>query len=205
MSQLPEKIVLSIKPSKYFSQGLSNCGLFSIKGILSAYGLDDKGDPRGYHSNIFSRITSITFGGNYYKDILSSYGVDSEMKFAENQTQEERVKILKELLLKGKPVIIRIGNGYFFSNKYNPIIGKLLPHVITLWGYDDTNKSFYVYDSGLPKKAWNKSIPIGNTTRTYNEIIRDWDFGKFQPWAWVVTGPHNFAYTEIKGVKNGRN
>lgn len=198
-----KKVVLTIKPNEYLSQGLSNCGLFSIKGILSAYGLDNKGDPREYHSNLFSRVTSITFGKNYYTDILSSYGVDSEMKFAENLTDEERLRTLKELLVKQKPAMIRIGNGYFFSNKYNPISGKLLPHVITLWGYDDNKKIFYVYDSGLPQKVWDKSIPIGNTTRTYNEILRDWNFGKLQPWAWVVTGPHNFAYTEIKGVKNG--
>lgn len=199
-----KKVVLSVKPDRYLSQGLSNCGLFSIKGILSAYGLDHKEDPREYHSNLFGRLTSITFGRNYYKDILESYGMDSEMRFAENLKDEARLDLLKELLSKDKPVMIRIGNGYFKSNKYNPILGKLIPHLITLWGYDDEKRIFYVYDSGLTPDLYDKNIPIGNTKRTYEEMLRDWNFGKIQPWAWVVTGPHNFAYTEIKGAKNGR-
>lgn len=201
----PKKFILSVKPDKYLSQGVSNCGLFSVKGILSAYGLDDKGDPREYHSNILSRFTSITWGMNYYNQILTSYGIDSKMDFAEKGSSEEKLCIVKELLSKNTPVMIRIGNGYFPSAKYSSFTAKFMPHWITLWGYDDEKEVFYVYDSGLQKKDWNKTLPIGNTTRSYKEIVKDWNFGKLQPWAWVVTGPHDFAYIAINGRKNGRN
>lgn len=199
-----ERVILSIKPDKYLSQGLSNCGLFSVKGILSSYGLDDKGDPREYHSNLLSRVTSITWGKNYFNNILASYGIDSEIGFAEDISTEEKLNLLKKILLKNTPVMIRIGNGYLSSGEYNRVMGKLMPHWVTLWGYDDEKRIFYLYDSGLPEKGWNKSLPIGNTTRTYDEILRDWNFGKIQPWAWVVTGPHNFAYIAIKGRNYGR-
>ncbi len=204
MNQLPRKVILSTKPNEYLSQGLSNCGLFSVKGILSAYGLDDKGDPREYHSNLLSRITSITWGRNYYNDILASYGVASKIDFAEDASSEDKLDLLKKLLIEKTPVMIRIGNGYLSSGKYSPFIGRVMPHWITLWGYDDESGVFYVYDSGLSEKEWNKSLPIGNTTRTYDEVLRDWNFGKVQPWAWTVTGPHNFAYIAIKGRGNGR-
>lgn len=204
MDQLPIKVILSSKPTKYLSQGLTNCGLFSIKGILSSYGLDDKGDPREYHSDLICRLTSITWGRNYYTNILALYGIDSEIGFAENISKDKKLNLIKELLAKNTPIMIRIGNGYFSSNKYNPILGRLMPHWITLWGYDDAKDIFYIYDSGLSEKNWDKSLPIGNTTRTYDEILRDWNFGKIQPWAWVVTGARNFAYIEIKGVKHAR-
>lgn len=205
MIQLPKKIILSSKPNQYLSQGLSNCGLFSVKGILSSYNLDDKGDPREYHSNPVSRLTSVTWGRNYYIDILTSYGIDSKMGFAEHISENKKLDLLKELLSNNTPVMIRIGNGYLSSGKYDQIMGKLMPHWITLWGYDDEKRIFYVYDSGLTEKVWNKSLPIGNTTRSYSEMLRDWSFGIVQPWAWVVTGPHNFAYIAIKGRKNDRN
>ncbi len=204
MNQLPKKVVLSSKPNNYLSQGLTNCGLFSIKGILSSYGLDDKGNPREYHSNLICRLTSVAWGTNYYNNILASYGLDSKIGFAEDASTEEKLNLLKKLLSKNTPVMIRIGNGYLSSGEYNRVIGKLMPHWVTLWGYDDESSFFYMYDSGLPEKEWNKSLLIGNTSRTYAEILRDWNFGKIQPWAWTVTGPHNFAYIAIKGVKNGK-
>jgi hypothetical protein len=197
-----KKVILSIRPDKYLSQGISNCGLFSIKGILSAYGLDEKADPREYHTNLICRLTSISWGENYYKNILASYSVDSDLGFAENISDEKKLDLLKKLLSNNTPVMIRIGNGYFTSDKYNSIVGRLLPHWITLWGFDDEPRVFYVYDSGSPRSRWAKSVPIGNTTRTFDEILRDWRFGKKQPWSWTVTGPHNFAYINIKGRKN---
>jgi len=91
--------------------------------------------------------------------------------------------------------MIRIGNGYLDCD-YNPIIGRIIPHWITLWGYDNTKNVFYVYDSGLPVRHWDKSLPIGNTARTYTEILRDWNFGRWQPWCWNNSFKNNL-YTAI--------
>jgi len=60
---------------------------------------------------------------------------------------------------------------------------------------------FYVYDSGLPQRFWNESQAVGNTARTFGEILRDWRFGLWQPWAWPVTGRDNFVYIEVKEKK----
>ena len=59
--------------------------------------------------------------------------------------------------------MIRIGNGYDSSGEYHKIPAKIIGHWITLWGYDDAHKSFYVYD---PYLAVNKyaTLPTGNTT-----------------------------------------
>lgn len=190
------KFILSIKPKEYLKQGLSHCGVYSIKAILSAYGKDDKKHPEEYHTNwIGKNLFSLATGEKYYDNILASYGIKSETKSAESLSDLERTELLRNLLSKNTPVMIRIGNGYL-TDKYNPVIGKLMPHWITLWGYDDHKGLFYVYDSGLPQEYWHKTIPIGNTIRTYDEILRDWNFGKWQPWCWN-TSSKNYLYVEI--------
>ena len=194
---LPKRFIVSKKPQQYLKQGLSHCGVYSVKAVLSAYGKDDKGHPKEYHTNwIGQNLFSLSTGQDYYDKILGFYGIRSKTQSAEDLSSEEKIELLKTLLSKDTPVMIRIGNGYL-GNGYNPIVGKLMPHWITLWAYDDSKRIFYVYDSGLPIKYWDKSLPVGNTTRTYNEVIRDWEFGRLQPWCWNTSFKNNL-YVEIK-------
>jgi len=75
-------------------------------------------------------------------------------------------------------------------------------HWITLWGYDKRKQFFYVYDSGLPKNYWNKKLPIGNTMRTYKEVLIDWNIGKWQFWC-RYSGIGSHSYISIKNkLKN---
>jgi hypothetical protein len=199
MRQLPTSFVLSRKPKEYLKQGISHCGTYSVKAILSAFGLDNRKHPKEYHTNwVGKHLFSMAVGPKYYDKIFQSYGVQSETKTAKNLPNEEKLNLLNELLSQDKPVMIRIGNGYL-TEKYNPILGRIVPHWITLWGYDDKRQLFYVYDSGLPKGAWSMNIPVGNTTRTYKEILRDWNFGQWQPWCWN-TSRENYLYVKIMNV-----
>lgn len=191
------KYVLSIKPKEYLVQGISHCGVYCVKAILSAYGKDDKTHPKDYHTNwIGKNLFSFSTGQDYYDKIFASYGIKSKTKSAENLNDQQKLNLLKSLLSKNTPVMIRIGNGYFRSNKYNPLLGSIVPHWITLWGYDDSKKIFYVYDSGLTENLYDKTVPVGNTKRTYGEILRDWNFGRFQPWCWNTSSRNNL-YVEI--------
>lgn len=172
-----------------------HCGVYSVKAILSAFGLDKNTHPKYYHPHWIGRLTGSTFGRQYYVNILKRYGVDAEIKSAEKISDDKRIALIKKLLNNNTPVMIRIGNGYM-SNQYNFIIGKLMPHWITLWGYDNDKQLFYVYDSGLPKKYWEE-LPTGNTTRSYENILRDWRFGKLQPWTWPFVGIATHLYIKI--------
>jgi len=196
MDKLPSKYVLTLKPKDYLKQGLSHCGVYSLKAILSAYGRDDKNHPKEYHTNWIGRnLFSFATGRRYYDNIFTSYGIKAKTQSAGHLSNEEELNLLKTLLSKNTPVMIRIGNGYL-TDSYNPILGRLIPHWITLWGYDDNKNLFYIYDSGLPIKHWSKNLPIGNTTRKYKEILRDWNFGKWQPWCWNSSFKNNL-YTAI--------
>lgn len=195
MNNLPSKYILSIKPKEYLVQGVSHCGAYSVKGILSAFGKDVQSDPEDYHPHFLGRLTGSTFGSDYWPKILRHYGVKAEFRSAKNLSTGQKIDLLNNLLSGDTPVMIRIGNGYFNSKKYNPIIGRLIGHWITLWGYDDNLKVFYVYDSGLPKNLYDL-VSIGNTKRTYDEILRDWNFGQWQFWSWYVS-PDPFGYIKI--------
>ncbi len=196
MSNLPSRYILTIKPKEYLKQGLSHCGVYSLKAILSAYGKDVKNHPKEYHTNWIGKyLLSFATGKSYYDKIFAFFGLKTETKSAEKLPNEKRSELLKTLLSKNTPVMIRIGNGYF-SDRYSPILGRVIPHWITLWGYDDKKRLFYVYDSGLPTKFWDKTLPAGNTIRTYREILRDWRFGRWQPWAWNNSVKNNL-YVEI--------
>lgn len=179
----PSEFILSKKPKEYLTQGLSHCGVYCVKAVLSAYDKDDREHPKKYHTNwIGKNLFSFATGKSYYDKILASYGIKSKTQSAERLSNQEKLELLKKLLSKNTPVMVRIGNGYL-NKGYNPIVGKLAPHWITLWGYDDSKKTFYVYDSALAIKYWDKTLSIGNTSRTYNEILRDWNFGRWQPWS----------------------
>lgn len=197
MKKLPSKFILSIRPKEYLKQGLSHCGAYSVKAILSAYGKDNKQHPKAYHPHWIGRVTGFTFGRTYWVNILRNYGIHAEVGRAKHLSDEKKLIFLKSLLATNNPVMIRIGNGYWRGNSFNLILSKVIPHFITLWGYDDRNKLFYVYDSGLSPEYYTNNIPIGNTIRTYSEILRDWAFGAFHPTLWLNGTIGNNLYIKV--------
>ncbi len=173
-NKLSPIFILKKHPKEYLKQGFSHCGAYSVKGILSAFGKDTKNHPKEYHKNWISWITGAGFTKSYYVDMLQSQGFQAIGKNAQHLSDENKLNLLKKLLSKNMPVMLLIGNGYTKNGKFNFLRAQIVSHWITLWGFDDKKKIFYVYDSAVPKKLYDKNIPIGNKKRTYLEILRDW-------------------------------
>lgn len=95
-NNIPKKFILSIKPKEYLVQGPSHCGVYSVKGILSAYGKDNKKHPKEYHSNWFRRETSLTWGKNYYADIFQKYGISAEENTAQKLPNNDKTNRISE-------------------------------------------------------------------------------------------------------------
>lgn len=167
-------MVVANSPSEYLVQGSSHCGAYSVKGILSAYGLDSKELPEEYHTNLVSRLTGVGFLKNYYVNVLKRHGLEAEGNNASGVSDKEKLELLKGLISRNTPVMIVIGNGYTREGKYHPWRAMVYGHWITLWGYNDKKKMFYVYDSYTSPQFYNKNIPIGNVERTYDQVLRDW-------------------------------
>ena len=72
--EIPSNFILSIKPKGYLTQGLSHCGAYSVKAILSAYRLDKITHPKDYHPVWIGKLTGLTLGKNYPADFFHSDG-----------------------------------------------------------------------------------------------------------------------------------
>lgn len=188
----PSQVVLRIHPKQYLKQGLNHCGVFAVKGILSALGIDDKLIPEEYHINRFGRLIGFASPQSLVK-IMHSYGVDAFVKDAGNMSNQEKLEVLTHQLRTGNPVMIRIGNGFNRSDgTWSRFRWFVIGHWITLWGYDDQRGIFYVYDPAVPDALDDKNIPIGNKKRAYQEIIRDWS------WSGLLTFTlPRFLYIEL--------
>ncbi len=163
------KVILKRKPREYLEQGLFYCGGYTIKGVLSAFGKDDGRKPEHY-THFYSTI-------NFILKKLKKYGLKAIRHNAKKLSDKERLEILKNNLRKNHLVILRIGNGYMQNGKFNYMRALLIGHWISVWGFDDKKRIFYLYDSATPIKSWKKNLPVGNVTRTYETVLRDWRFG----------------------------
>ena len=128
MRNLPNKLTLSIKPKEYLKQGPSHCGMYAIKGILSAYGLDRHKDPECYHPNFVGKITGTTLPWTF-PQVLNKHGLTAEIKLAQG-SKEDKINLLKTLLHKNCPIVLLIGNGYHQNGNYSLFRAKLILHWI---------------------------------------------------------------------------
>ena len=74
--------------------------------------------------------------------------------------------------------------------EYSALAGIIVGHWITVWGYDDVETVFYVYDPAVPLRLYDKDIPAGNKKRTYAEILRDIKSFGFLYW-------HQYVYIVV--------
>lgn len=164
-------------PKEYLEQGLNHCGAYSTKAVLSAFGKDTKKTPQEYYPSSWGKLTSLINSLKVWPKVLREYGVPARTGNVRDLSDKEKIKLLKTRLDKNKVMMLRIGNGYTKSGKYYPFIASFLGHWITLWGYNEKKRIFYVYDSWVPLKRHTKKVPVGNTTRNYKGILRDWSKG----------------------------
>lgn len=181
--------ILHIHPAEYLQQGSSHCGMYAVKGIVSAYGLDDGKRPEEYHLTLFGRVTGWAFPWTITRT-LAHYGLASHVAMAPYQSDEKRLNMLKTLLDEGKPVILLIGNGYIANGSFSMLKAKRYSHWVTLWGYSDDEKSFYVYDSWVSKGNYDR-MPIGNKKRSYADVLRDWGS------VLILFGPWKYLYITV--------
>jgi len=164
---MENKVILPIRPTEYLFNGPSDCGVYVAKGILSAYKRDIHEDPRDYHQSPLAKKFGWTLVGSLIA-ILKSFGIKAEKGFANGNT-EDKIELLKSFLRAGNPVILNIGSCYETKDRW---IAKIIPHWITVWGYDETD--FFVYDSSVPLDKRNLNLPIGNRKIEHQDLIWFW-------------------------------
>lgn len=171
---MTKEFTMPSAPKWYRKQGLSHCGLYSIEAILSASGLNNQNNkPNSFSQTLFQRILGIT-SISALEEILRVHGFETSSGTAINLSDQEKLVFLKKKLFEGKTIIICIGNGYMNArSSYCSLKACVASHWITLWGYNETRRVFYIYDSKMPRNI-NSNLPIGNTEVSYDDLLRDW-------------------------------
>ncbi len=169
--------VISRKPAAYLKQGPTGCGAYSVQGILSAYGKDDKKHPLAYAW--IAILPFITTWRRWVK-ILREHQLPARCDFMTALSPEDRLARLKALLRQDTPVMLLIGNGYRGCDTWSRWQWRIVSHWITLWGFSDEKQLFYIYDSMVPLHCYNKNLPCGNVARSYEQVLRDMEGGP--PW-----------------------
>lgn len=177
-SSLPTHFEVSRKPKEYLKQGRVHCGPYSAKAILSAYGLDVHDDPRDFHVSRRGRALGYATP-QMMVEILTQHGLPAERKAAKGLSDKENLDILRGEVAKDKPIALLVGNGHRKNGGYSEIGNNIALHWVTVWGYDDPNKTFFLYDSTIPLDRHDKNLPVGNVQRTYDEVLHDWKRGRW--------------------------
>jgi hypothetical protein len=174
--ELPPRHIIPNPPQEYLYQHGANCGPRAIKGILSSFGKDTKENPVDYNKFWLGK----KFGQmlpHQMVSILEENGLEVEVGDAGGLTTDAKLRLLKEKLYGDSPVVLLIGNGYDTKGRYWRSFGAITKHYVTVYGYDDTNKEFYVYDPCVKKELQDRDLPIGNIARSYDAVLRDWNYG----------------------------
>ena len=175
-TQIPPKYIVNRKPKEYLKQGKVHCGVYTAKAVLEAFGKGTYKNPVEYHVNFLNKITGCMFRNQDLVNVFNKYGLKTKFECAKNLEGEQKLQVLKKTLLNNKPIPVFISNGYKYTKneiEYSEFKSFLVGHIISVWGYNDKEKVFYIYDSAVPKSHYDK-IPIGNIKRTYKEFFRDW-------------------------------
>ena len=167
-------IVVNVKPKEYLQQGMRHCGGYTVKAILSAYNLDDGRHPRGYILPLIKRLRDFGLvSPEMVSKELEKYIYSAPIKQANKLSDGGKINQIKKEINKNHPVILLIGNGYSPQGKYSWLQQQFVRHWISVWGYDDKQNVFFIYDSFVDKQNYDK-VPIGNVKRTYKQVLRDW-------------------------------
>ena len=105
------------------------------------------------------------------KYVLNKYGMKSEYFYCRWEQDAPKIQLLKEKIKDG-PVILLISHAYSSLRDFSFRRAFTKQHYVSLRGYDDEKKVFFVYDSNVEKKSKDgKKLPAGNITISYNRLI----------------------------------
>lgn len=167
--RLNRNMIVRNAPVHYPHQEGLTCGETNIKGILDGYNIP-------YRPSKSPRLRIRLFGYSFVQDIselLEIHGLYAPVRHANHLPDQEKLAVIKRHIDNDEPVLLAIGNGYLQRGVYTPIARFFIGHFITIYGYSDEERFFYIYDPYL-KDAFPGEIQVGNDTRSFSELIRDW-------------------------------
>ena len=137
--------VVTALPRSYPRQVGLTCGKANVRSVVESFGVIFKPEdqPRRW-----VRMIGYSLIGDMLR-LVAANGIEVEAGSAAGLGEKGRVQLLKGHLDEGSPVILSIGNAYLRRGRYTAWSRWLLGHYLTVYGYDNDEEVFYVYDSYL--------------------------------------------------------
>lgn len=148
--------IISHRPTRYLTQPFYRyCGIFQIITILeSRFRIEKK--PHEIFTG-FSKLTWFCVPRQIVRK-FNELGLNAAFMKKHHLTTDS----IKSCLLNNKNVILLTGHGYSKTGKtFNAIKALFSQHYISIWGYDDARKWFFVYDSTI-KESTESGLPVWN-------------------------------------------
>ncbi len=156
-------------PSKDWRKG--TCGMYTLKAVIEWYNGSQINNRRYYANNLFAKKTGYMFP-SWLMKVLSQNGLPVKKIHCRWTRKEKKIEKLKELLHKG-PVVLLISHAYSSTRHFSFRRAFTLQHYISLRGYDDEKRIFYVYDSNVEKTHHKgDTLPVGNILLEYDRLLR---------------------------------
>lgn len=107
--------------------------------------------------------------------VLRKNGLEYESIRAKKMSSEVKLQFLKDHLKRG-PLILLIASGMTKKKHFSRIKALTHWHYITLWGYHEQEKVFYVYDSNTYLET-EQYLMKGTIKVPYDFILKVWSIG----------------------------
>ena len=158
------------------------CAHYSLKAVIE-WKKWNTHDIEHYSSGWRSRNTYL-MTPRWIIKVLKKNNMKYSILKAKKMDEHEKLSLLKDNLKKW-PIILLVANWQTKSNRFNLRRALVHWHYVTLWGYNDSQQIFYVYDSNTKRKTldtkmkWTLKIP-------YKYILKEW-------WIWATKLIYNYA------------
>lgn len=150
------------------------CANYSLKAVIE-WKNRTKRPIEEYAADWWSRATYL-MTPRWITKVLKKYKLKYSILKAKTLSDDERLFLLK-YNLKRWPIILLVANWQTKKKRFSRSRALVHRHYITLWGYDEKKKIFYVYDSNTKRKTetevmkWTLKVP-------YKYILKEW-------WIWA--------------------
>lgn len=159
------------------------CAQYSLKAVIE-WKNKIKKSIESYNQDRRSRTTYL-MTPRWITKVLKKHKLNYTILKPKNLKDNERLFLLKYNLKNG-PIILLVANWQTKKKRFSRWKALTHRHYITLRGYDDKAKCFYVYDSNTKRKTeqnlmkWTLKVP-------YKYILKEW-------WIWASKILyHNYA------------
>ncbi|MCF7834604.1 C39 family peptidase [Candidatus Gracilibacteria bacterium] len=149
--------------------------MFTIKAVVETYKEDIRKNFQAYSGSRWNKLCGFIMPWGVVK-VLRKYGFMSQIGFCRYKIYAKKIEFIKNKIKEGYPLILVIGHAYGKdTSKFSLWKALFLQHYLSVWGYDDKKRVFYVYDSG--RHVEKQRVPVGNLSIAYDDLIKCRGFG----------------------------